>query len=156
MNFLNKIRGINETLKLVIIYIFLYASSLVVGFKVDNKYTPMTENAHIIIITNTILFIVLVKLFNVKFKFVRNFIIGLMTLFIVFIVDKDYFLSGFQQATPNDNILSFITYPLNIILLPFVGIFEALYNFGLFDFSFIIVPIYFLFLIFAMKKICKD
>ena len=156
MNFLNKLRSINETLKLVIIYIFLYASSLAVGFKVDNKYTPMTENAHVILIINTILFIGLVKIFSVKFKKVRNFIIGLMAFFIVFIVDKDYFLSGFQQSTPNDNILSFITYPLNIILLPFVGIFEALYNFGLFDFSFIIVPIYFLFLIFAMKKICED
>lgn len=156
MNFLNKLRSINETLKLVIIYIFLYASSLVVGFKVDNKYTPMTENAHVILIINTILFIGLVKIFSVKFKKVRNFIIGLMAFFIVFIIDKDYFLSWFYQSTPNDSILSFITYPLNIILLPFVGIFEALYNFGLFDFSFIIVPMYFLFLIFDMKKICKD
>lgn len=156
MNFLNKLRSINETLKLVIIYIFLYASSLVVGFKVDNKYTPMTENAHVILIINTIFFIGLVKIFSVKFKKVRNFIIGLMAFFIVFIIDKDYFLSWFYQSTPNDSILSFITYPLNIILLPFVGIFEALYNFGLFDFSFIIVPMYFLFLIFVMKKICKD
>ncbi|MDZ5253630.1 hypothetical protein [Clostridium sp. LIBA-8841] len=156
MNFLNKLRSINETLKLVIIYIFLYASSLVVGFKVDNKYTPMTENAHVILIINTILFIGLVKIFSVKFKKVRNFIIGLMAFFIVFIIDKDYFLSWFYQSTPNDSILSFITYPLNIILLPFVGMFEVLYNFGLFDFSFIIVPMYFLFLIFVMKKICKD
>lgn len=156
MNFLNKLRSINETLKFVIIYIFLYASSLVVGFKVDNKYTPMTENAHVILIINTIFFIGLVKIFSVKFKKVRNFIIGLMAFFIVFIIDKDYFLSWFYQSTPNDSILSFITYPLNIILLPFVGIFEALYNFGLFDFSFIIVPMYFLFLIFVMKKICKD
>lgn len=156
MNFLNKLRSINETLKLVIIYIFLYASSLVVGFKVDNKYTTMTENVYVILIINTILFIGLAKIFNVKFKKVRNFIIGLMAFFIVFIIDKDYFLSWFHQSTPNDSILSFITYPLNIILLPFVGIFEALYNFGLFDFSFIIVPMYFLFLIFVMKKICKD
>lgn len=156
MNFLNKLRSINETLKFVIIYIFLYASSLVVGFKVDNKYTPMTENAHVILIINTIFFFGLVKIFSVKFKKVRNFIIGLMAFFIVFIIDKDYFLSWFYQSTPNDSILSFITYPLNIILLPFVGIFEALYNFGLFDFSFIIVPMYFLFLIFVMKKICKD
>lgn len=156
MNFLSKLRSINETLKLVIIYILLYITTLNVGFMVDKEYTPMTENAHIILIINTILFIGLVKLFNAKFKWVRNFIIGVMLFFIVFIIDKDYFLSWFYQSTPNDNILSFITYPLNIILLPFVGIFEILYNLGVFDFSFIIVPMYFFFLIFFMKKICKD
>lgn len=155
MEFINKFRSSYDKLKITMTYILLYIVTIVVGSKVDYAYTSITENAYIILIINTILFIFLIKLFNVKFKAVKWFIIGIMTCFFICIVDRGYFLSGFQQSMINKSIIPFITYPLNIILLPFAGLFDWLYSIGMFDLSVIIIPVYFLLLLFIFKKMCR-
>lgn len=155
MNFINKLRSSYDKFKIIIIYILLYIVTILVGNKIDYDYTSITENAYIILIINTILFILLIKLFNVKFKVVKSFIIGIMICFFICIIDRGYFLSGFQESMIDNSIIPFITYPLNIILLPFVGIFDWLYAIGMFNLSIIIIPIYFLILLFILKKIVK-
>lgn len=102
---------------------------------------------------NLALFILLIKYKNINKNLISKFLFIIFLLFIPLIIDIDYFVSSYTQSTPILIFPDIILFILNIILIPFIFIFEILFNLGLIKFSFIIIPLFFYILYIIIKKI---
>ena len=76
----------------------------------------------------------------------------ILGIFIILIIDKDYFYSSYIQSTPNIIFPYIILILSNVILVPFVCIFDCIYMLNLFNISFIIIPSYIIILMIITKK----
>lgn len=133
----------NKKLQLSIIYLIMVATSNIVALCFTPK-SPKILSVGFLILLNIIVFMILVKYFNIPKPLILKFIILIGTLFIPLIIDNDYFISSYIQSTPvtffPESILSILT----ILLYPYTSIFYILFKLNLSEISFIIIPCCFL------------
>ncbi|GAA0084814.1 hypothetical protein UT300007_12530 [Clostridium sp. CTA-7] len=153
--------------KLTLIHLLLFIQTIVIGYLFDfnNKYEIYVRMnsgyaaiiSIILLIINVIVFTVLAKKFNVRSSSVIFYYIFILLLFSVLIIDKDYLLSAYKLSTPIELLpLGYLSPIVNIILLPFVFIFDFLYIIGVYDFSYIIIPCFIGLIIVINRKIINN
>lgn len=139
--------------KLILIHIILCILSLAIGKITKRPYRYINDFSWMILLVNTIIFLILIRQFKVKENSVIKYLLIILGVFIILIIDKDYFYSIYTQSTPD------ITFPYSIlilsyiIVLPFILIFDFIYTLNLFDMAFIIIPSYIIMLMISSKKI---
>ena len=141
--------------KLMIIDLILFISTLGIGMITEKPYRYVNEFSWVILLVNTIVFLILINQFKVKENSVMKYLLIILGIFIILIIDKDYFYSSYIQSTP-DIIFPFSILLLsNVIILPFVPIFDCIYILNLFNMSFIMIPLYIVMLMNVSKKVLK-
>ncbi len=141
--------------KLMIIHLILFISTLGIGMITEKPYRYVNEFSWVILLVNTIVFLILINQFKVKENSVMKYLLIILGIFIILIIDKDYFYSSYIQSTP-DIIFPFSILLLsNVIILPFVPIFDCIYILNLFNMSFIMIPLYIVMLMNVSKKVLK-
>ena len=141
--------------KLIVIHLILFISTFGIGVITEKTYVYVNKFSWIILLVNTILFLILIKQFRVKENSIMKYLLIILGIFIILIIDKDYFYSSYIQSTPNIIFPYSILILSNIIILPFVPIFDCIYTLNLFNISFIMIPSYIIILMIASKKVLK-
>lgn len=141
--------------KLIIIHLILFISALGIGVITKNSYRYFNKISWVILLVNTILFLILINQFKVKENSIIKYLLIILGIFIILIIDKDYFYSSYIQSTPNTIFPYSILLLSNVITLPFVDIFYCIYMLNLFNISFIIIPSYIIILMIITKKVLK-
>lgn len=141
--------------KLIIIHLILFISAFGIGVITKNSYRYVNKISWVILLVNTILFLILIKQFKVKENSIIKYLLIILGIFIILIIDKDYFYSSYIQSTPNIIFPYSILILSNVIILPFISIFDCIYMLNLFNISFIIIPSYIIILMIITKKVLK-
>ena len=94
--------------KLMIIHLILFISTLGIGMITEKPYRYVNEFSWVILLVNTIVFLILINQFKVKENSVMKYLLIILGIFIILIIDKDYFYSSYLQSTPD------IIYPFSI------------------------------------------
>lgn len=141
--------------KLIIIHIIVFISAFGIGVITEKPYRYVNKFSWVILLVNTILFLILIKQFKVKENSIIKYLLIILGIFIILIIDKDYFYSLYIQSTPNIIFPYSILILSNVITLPFVAIFDCIYMLNLFNISFIIIPSYIIILMIITKKVLK-
>lgn len=141
--------------KLIIIHLILFISAFGIGAITEKPYRYVNKFSWVILLVNTILFLILIKHFKVKENSIIKYLLIILGIFIILIIDKDYFYSAYIQSTPNIIFPYSILILSNVITLPFVAIFDCIYILKLFNISFIIIPSYIIILMITSKKVLK-
>ena len=136
----------------MLIYFLMF---IITGILNSIFYTPYGSNsdAGVILICNTICFLVLSKIFKVNKNTITKLLVIILLLFAILITDKDMFYSNYVQCTPDPLTFPILSCILYFVLLPFTVIFNVLYNLNLFDLSFVFIPAYFIIVIFINRLI---
>lgn len=77
-----------------------------------------------------------------KFKVKKSSVIIILDIFIILIIDKDYFYASYIQSTPDIMFPFGVLLLSNLVILHFIPIFDVIYISNLFKLSFIIIPLY--------------
>lgn len=133
----------NKKLQLSIIYFIMVAISNIVALCFTPEL-PEILSVGFLILLNIIVFMLLVKYFNIPKPLILKFIILIGTLFIPLIIDNDYFISSYIQSTPVTFFPEIILAILTILLYPYTGIFYILFKLNISKIAFIIIPCCFL------------
>ena len=141
--------------KLMIIHLILFISTLGIGMITEKPYRYVNEFSWVILLVNTIVFLILINQFKVKENSVMKYLLIILGIFIILIIDKDYFYSSYIQSTPDIIFPYSILILSNVLIVPFVFIFNCIYTLNLFNISFIIIPLYIIILMIASKKVLK-
>ncbi|MBC5628971.1 hypothetical protein H8S20_08710 [Clostridium sp. NSJ-6] len=141
--------------KLTIIHLILFISALGIGVITEKPYRYVNEFSWVILLVNTMLFLILIKQFKVKENSIIKYLLIILGIFIILIIDKDYFYSSYIQSTPDIIFPYSILILSNVLIVPFVFIFDCIYTLNLFNISFIIIPLYIIILMIASKKVLK-
>lgn len=141
-----------EKIKLLLIYLFIVIVTIIILITFSHNSINTIELI-LMLLFNLALFILLIKYKNISKNLISKFLFIIFLLFIPLIIDIDYFVSSYTQSTPILIFPDIILFILNIILIPFISIFEILFNLGLIKFSFIIIPLFFYILYIIIKKI---
>ncbi len=143
---------VSEKIKLLLIYLFTLIVTIIISIIFSNQ-SINTIGLIFMLLFNITLFIFLTKYMNISGSLISKFLFIIFLLFIPLIIDIDYFVSSYIQSTPVLIFPDIILFILNIILIPFIYIFEILFNLGVIKFSFIIIPLFFYILYIIIKKI---
>lgn len=93
-----------------------------------------------VLIGFTLLFLILIRLFKVKFKSVLIFLVIIMFLLIFLLINIDFFI--YIGSTPNEGVFPIMTFIALYTTLPFQSIINVLVEYDVGHFSYIILPIY--------------
>lgn len=139
---MKKICDIKEVYKILIIYFITTISSMILaGCLVKYEYiTIFLRNYLWVLIWFTLLFLILIRLFQVKFKSVLIFLGIIMFLLIFLLINIDFFIS--IASTPDEGIFPIMTFIAIYTTIPFQSIINVLVGYDIGHFSYIIVPIY--------------
>ena len=100
---MNKLINIKEVCKILIIYfITTIAAMIVAGVIVEHEFYNELKNYLWVLIIFTLLFLVLIKLFRVKFKSVLIFLGIIMFLLLFILLNLEFFVS--IASEPNADI----------------------------------------------------
>ncbi|SCJ38591.1 Uncharacterised protein [uncultured Clostridium sp.] len=135
---------VNDTLKILIIYTITTIISMVVaGFVVEYDYIKgELKNYLWVMLFFTISFLILIRLFKVKFKSVLIFLGIIMFLLLFLLLNLDFFIS--IASTPDEGIFPIMTFIALYTTLPFQGVINTLVGYDLGKLSYIILPAYML------------
>ncbi|GEM_PF-1941031 len=142
----------NEKIKLLLIYLFTLIMTIMISIVFRHSSIKIIGLIFIILF-NITLFIFLLKHMNINKTLVSKFLFVIVLLYIPLIIDIDYFISSYIQSTPTLIFPEIILVILNIILIPYVYIFDILFRLGIIEFSFIIIPFFYYILYLIIKKI---
>ena len=134
--------NLKDTYKIIIIYfITTIVSMIIAGLIIKNEYIISELRNYLwVLIIFTILFLILISLFKVKFKSVIIFLGIIMFLLIFVLLNMDFFIS--QWSTPDEGIFSIMGFISIYLTLPFLSIINVLVGYDIGKFSYIIVPVY--------------
>lgn len=141
-----------EKIKLILIYLFTLILTIIISIVFSHK-SINTIGLIFMLLFNIALFIFLIRYMNISKDLISKFLFIIFLLFIPLIIDIDYFISSYIQSTPTLIFPEIILIILNIILIPYVYIFDILFRLGIIEFSFIIIPLFFYILYIIIKKI---
>lgn len=139
MKVLNNVRDI---FKMMIIYLITTIIGMV-GAEFFVKYDFIEselKNYLWVIVIFTISFLILIKLFEVKFKSVLIFLGIIMFMLLFLLLNLDYFIS--IASTPDDGIFPIITFIALYTTLPFQSVINTLVGYDIGMLSYIILPAY--------------
>ena len=85
--------------KLIIIHLILFILTLGISVITEKPYRYVNEFSWVILLVNTILFLILINQFKVKENSVMKYLLIILGIFIILIIDKDYFYSLYIQST---------------------------------------------------------
>lgn len=151
-----KIQTLKEIYKIIIIYFITTVLSMI-SAKLIVKYEYVQENLKRyiwVLLIFTLMFLILVKLFKVRFKSVIIFLSIIMLLLIFVIINLEGFFSPW--STPSKVILPFISYIALYTTIPFQIIINILLGLRVERFSYIAVPVYMLIVALLSNFILKD
>lgn len=145
---MKKLININDSFKILIIYLITNIVSIVITrFFVEYTYIKSElKNYFWVMLFFTISFLILIRLFKVKLKTVLIFLGVIMFLLLFLLLNLDFFIS--IASTPNKIIFPTITFIAFYTTIPFQCIIQTLVGYDLGTLSYIILPIYLLFLSF--------
>lgn len=126
--------------KFLMIYVILLIPTLIIGKITQKPFIAVNDFAWIILLFNTVVFLVSLRLFKVESQSTLFFLMYILVIFIILIMDKDYFYAAYIQSTPTCIFPKFFLNICIILTLPFTPIFEVLYTLNIFGFSAIIIP----------------
>lgn len=131
-----------NTFKIIIIYLITTIVSMIMaGLVVEYDYIKSELKNYLwVLIIFTILFLILIRLFKVKFKAVLIFL-GVITFLLLFILlNLDYFIS--IASTPDEGIFPIMTFIALYATIPFQCVINTLVGYDIGKLSYIILPIY--------------
>ena len=141
---MKKLIKVNDTLKILMIYVITIIISMVVGgCVVEYDYIKgELKNYLWVILFFTISFLILIRLFKVKFKAVLIFLGIIMFLLLFLLLNLDIFIS--IASTPDEVIFPIMTFVSFYTTLPFQCVINTLVGYDLGKLSYIILPTYML------------
>lgn len=151
-SYMKRVVIVSEKIKLVLIYLFTLIVTIIISIVFSHK-SISTIGLISMLLFNIALFILLVKYMNISKDLISKFLFIIFLLFIPLIIDIDYFVLSYTQSTPILIFPDIVLFILNVILIPFIYIFEILFNLGVSEFSFIIIPLFLYILYIVIKKI---
>ena len=92
--------------KLMIIHLILFISTLGIGMITEKPYRYVNEFSWVILLVNTIVFLILINQFKVKENSVMKYLLIILGIFIILIIDKDYFYSSYIYINMQFKILN--------------------------------------------------
>lgn len=133
---------IKDTYKILIIYLIsTIVTMLAADYLVEYDYIKSClKNYLLVLIVFTLIFLILIKIFKIRFKSVLIFLGIIMFLLIFLLLNIDFFIS--IASTPNKDIFPIITFISIYTTLPFQSLINALVGYDIAYLSYIIVPIY--------------
>lgn len=153
---MERVRNIKDIYKIIIIYLITtVVSMLSAKFIVEYEFVQGNLKRYIwALLIFTLMFLILLRLFEVRFKFVVIFLSIIMFLLIFVIINLDGFFSPW--STPSKVILPFISYIALYTTIPFQIIINVLLGFRMENFSYIAVPVYMAIMALLSNFILKD
>lgn len=141
---MKKLIKLSDTFKISIIYFITTIISMVVaGFTVKYEYVESDLRSYLwVAIIFTSLFLILIRLFKVKYRSVLIFL-GII-MFLLLFVPLDFLIS--LGSTPDESIFPIMSFILLYTTLPFQSVIKVLIGYDIGEFSYIIVQIYMLIL----------
>lgn len=151
-----RIQTLKEIYKIIIIYFITTVLSMISAkFIVKYEYVQENLKRYIwVLLIFTLIFLILLKLFEVRFKSVIIFLSIIMLLLIFVIINLEGFFSPW--STPSKVILPFISYIALYTTIPFQIIINILLGFRVESFSYIAVPVYMVIVALLSNFILKD
>ena len=136
--------NLRDTFKIIIIYFITTVISMVVaGFSVKYDYiASCLKNYLWVLIIFTTVFLILIRLFKVKYKSILIFLGIIMFLLLFLLLNLDLFIS--IGSTPDDGMFPIMCFIAMYTTLPFQSVIKVLVGYGIGELSYIIVPIYML------------
>lgn len=146
---MKEIINIKDRYKMLIIYFITTIISMsIAGFLVEYDYIQSCLRNYLWpLITFTISFLILIRLFKVNFKSVLIFLGIIIFLLLFILLNLDFFALG-SGNTPDGGIFPRMTFIALYTTLPFQAVIKVLDGYDIYKFSYIMVPIYMLSLIF--------
>lgn len=126
--------------KFLLIYVILLIPTLIIGMVTQKPFISVNDFAWVILLFNTVVFLVSLRLFKVESQSALFFLTYILVIFIILIIDKDYFYAAYIQSTPMCIFPKVVLDICIILALPFIPIFEVLFNLNIFSLSAIIIP----------------
>ncbi len=139
-----KLINLRDSFKIITVYfITIVVSIIVANFVVKYEHIKSyLKNYFWVLSIFTILFLILIRLFKVKYKSVLIFLGTIMFLILFVLLNLDFFISRF--STPNEIIFPIISIVAFYTTLPFQSIINTLVGYDLGELSYIILPTYML------------
>lgn len=127
------------TVYFITIVVSIIVANLVVKYEYIKSYL---RNYFWVLIIFTILFVILIRLFKVKYKSVLIFLGTIMFLLLFALLNLDLFIS--RWSTTNEIIFPIISLVAIYATLPFQSVINTLVGYDLGELSYIILPTYML------------
>ena len=151
---MNKLINLKEACKILIIYfITTIATMIVAGVIVEHEFYNELKNYLWVLIIFTLLFLVLIKLFKVKFKSVLIFLGIIMFLLLFILLNLEFFVS--IASAPNADIFPTMLWIALYTTLPFQSVINLLVGYNIESLSYLILPIYMITLSLLSYKVLK-
>ena len=151
---MNKLINLKETCKILIIYfITTIATMIVAGVIVEHEFYNELKNYLWVLIIFTLLFLVLIKLFKVKFKSVLIFLGIIMFLLLFILLNLEFFVS--IASAPNADIFPTMFWLVLYTTLSFQSVINLLVGYNIESLSYLILPIYMVTLSLLSYKVLK-
>lgn len=141
---MKKLINVSDTFKILMIYVITTIVSMVVaGFVVEYDYIKNELKNYLwVSVFFTTSFLILIRLFKVKFKAVLIFLGVIMFLLLFLLLNLDIFIS--IASTPDEGIFPIMTFVSIYTTLPFQCVIDTLVGYDLGKLSYIILPTYML------------
>lgn len=142
--YVKKIINLKDSNKILIVYFITTVVSMAVSnLVVEYDYIKSDlKNYFWVLIVFTILFLILIRLFKVKYQSVLIFLGIIMFLLLFVLLNLDLFIS--RWSTPDITIFTTMSFIAIYTTLPFQSIINILVGYDMGNFSYIMVPIYIL------------
>lgn len=144
---MKRLININDIFKIIMIYIITTIVSMIVsGFVVKYDYIKSELKNYLwVLITFTTLFLILIRLFKVKFKTILIFLGIIMFLLLFLLLNLDIFIS--IASTPDKVIFPMMFFIAICTTIPFQCVIKTLVGYDIGKLSYIILPIYMIVLV---------
>ena len=141
---MKKLINVSDTFKILMIYVITTIVSMVVaGFVVEYDYIKNELKNYLwVSVFFTTSFLILIRLFKVKFKAVLIFLVVTMFLLLFLLLNLDIFIS--IASTQDEGIFPIMTFVSLYTTLPFQSVINTLVGYDLGKLSYIILPTYML------------
>ena len=141
---MKKLINVSDTFKILMIYVITTIVSMVVaGFVVEYDYIKNELKNYLwVSVFFTTSFLILIRLFKVKFKAVLIFLGVIMFLLLFLLLNLDIFIS--IASTPDEGIFPIMTFVSIYTTLPFQCVINTLVGYDLGKLSYILLPTYML------------
>lgn len=141
---MKKLINVSDTFKILMIYVITTIVSMVVaGFVVEYDYIKNELKNYLwVSVFFTTSFLILIRLFKVKFKAVLIFLGVIMFLLLFLLLNLDIFIS--IASTPDEGIFPIMTFVSIYTTLSFQCVINTLVGYDLGKLSYIILPTYML------------
>lgn len=139
---MRKLINIKDSYKMLIIYFITTIANMVAsGLIVEYDYIKIYLRNYLwVLIIFTILFLLLIRLFKVKFRSVLVFLGIIMFLLLFALLNLDLWIS--RWSTPDDVRFPIMAFIALYTTLPFQNVINFLVGYDVGKFSYIVVPIY--------------